>query len=1258
MSRLIQLSNALSGIIGFAKPGEMFEKYGAYSPWMDQDASRLRKAVTKRKIPVGAVMHGGVPHIQHVDDQGMKSLRPAKANELIDVAGYKGAKHRLLIETAKPDLERKIKEASDAAKARGSGHEQAIKTVKREHLAGIRKQMKQAPSETLKEISNIRGSLAKDLGTTHRIMGGIRDEAERRGIPRPIGIPGSSGGHGIDRPLMIGESLPEAVHEAKGKLKTIVEANVTHRAKRAGQLEGALRKRISTGIQSVRTGEGRAPHPQSILNSKTHEAMEPFMRKVPPDRSEFRNIAGYMAKPGKRIGLKQIQKKRSLLDSLREGTGTATHQTKVENQAIKSGRVFIDESSAPLRQAASPKSFPTLRKIKIGAGVALAGAAAATLIATRSKKKKAKEVQFARGDIYTAVKTTLIGGTKLINLPKKAKQLVSLRIAAAKGDAAGFRARGRELGMRKMQVVAHRMQTERDKAAAELRGLRIGAKGVRSIGTRLETANAEIDRLTKKVHSRGARIAKLRGETVSPGDAFKAGETHGRTIGAQEEALKNIGARDRFDKEINRVAAAKDTAHAAAMKETVGKIKGAQRKKIAIATGAGVGVGGVAGYEAGKDRRKKQVSMGAKIDTIELDVDLPKRVRRKIEGKPEASITAHAVTGGLEGAAGIYATDPLLEYLRHGRKGIRNPLRDTFRGHVNKISTGAVIGALATAPIGWLVEKEREKRRSRRPIISMSSTPWAGINRELHDSRLYSNLRGAATLENREERKAAHDKLGKPFKKEKIRTAIKVGVTRKPVNAKPIELAVQSGNRTAVTRDRYGKKIYADDKTKAENNYVRTAIGGAAVSSLLRKTSGLSLRSAALAGAAAGVGVQAIVRNRTAKTKDQFGDRSFAGKRIDNVPGQVGGLAVAGIVGKRLINQIRKAKKAGRVVGFHSHGAILSFERKSKWDPNAKGFNRVRRSEEGALYITRATRAVKDLKSVVTGKPALDARGRPKTPEWKKGYVKTAITAGILGATFAGVKGARKFVHEAAARDLASGHTPGGIAKLSEVIKSGALRRAAENKIPGVKKVSGFLGKAKAEVHSAASDPLGKFADRIQRAAEAGPRPIKVAPSVTKTSATGAVTHIPAGSEAARIAERKAKQAARKKLGRIIKEGGELSSKVKSIELAVQVNDWDVRDPRGRSARVYAPGSQRRTRRPKHWYEKSDNQRLIHQGELGGALIAGTLLAGTRRKISTDADSVVSTVEKVIPKHSALEKILHEARTRRLSAQLDNLIAA
>ncbi len=52
-----------------------------------------------------------------------------------------------------------------------------------------------------------------------------------------------------------------------------------------------------------------------------------------------------------------------------------------------------------------------------------------------------------------------------------------------------------------------------------------------------------------------------------------------------------------------------------------------------------------------------------------------------------------------------------------------------------------------------------------------------------------------------------------------------------------------------------------------------------------------------------------------------------------------------------------------------------------------------------------------------------------------------------------------------------------------------------------------------------------------------------------------------------------------------------------------QMHGWDMRDVRGRSARVFAPGARKRMRREAKWHEKKDGQRKI----LGGLAVAGAV---------------------------------------------------
>jgi hypothetical protein len=53
---------------------------------------------------------------------------------------------------------------------------------------------------------------------------------------------------------------------------------------------------------------------------------------------------------------------------------------------------------------------------------------------------------------------------------------------------------------------------------------------------------------------------------------------------------------------------------------------------------------------------------------------------------------------------------------------------------------------------------------------------------------------------------------------------------------------------------------------------------------------------------------------------------------------------------------------------------------------------------------------------------------------------------------------------------------------------------------------------------------------------------------------------------------------------------------------------WDIRDPRGKSARVFAPGSRQRYRRPKEWHEKKENRDKLAAAAVLAAGIGGFAL--------------------------------------------------
>jgi hypothetical protein len=87
-------------------------------------------------------------------------------------------------------------------------------------------------------------------------------------------------------------------------------------------------------------------------------------------------------------------------------------------------------------------------------------------------------------------------------------------------------------------------------------------------------------------------------------------------------------------------------------------------------------------------------------------------------------------------------------------------------------------------------------------------------------------------------------------------------------------------------------------------------------------------------------------------------------------------------------------------------------------------------------------------------------------------------------------------------------------------------------------------------------------------------------------------------------------------------------SRIVQLDLPAALAGWDVRDPRGRSARVYAPGSRPRERREKHWHERIDNIRKIAVGA-GLAALAGGVAGGYALGKRRGAGSPVSAAKTV-----------------------------
>lgn len=110
-------------------------------------------------------------------------------------------------------------------------------------------------------------------------------------------------------------------------------------------------------------------------------------------------------------------------------------------------------------------------------------------------------------------------------------------------------------------------------------------------------------------------------------------------------------------------------------------------------------------------------------------------------------------------------------------------------------------------------------------------------------------------------------------------------------------------------------------------------------------------------------------------------------------------------------------------------------------------------------------------------------------------------------------------------------------------------------------------------------------------------------------------------------------------------------------------NNWDLRDARGKSARVFAPGSKPRNRREKDWNEKTDNIRLVRNIAIAGTLAGAGAALHYRNKANKltpqvpKASNVIDGVDFRKPK-MASAKISLTQFARKRGPALSNLIDA
>lgn len=352
----------------------------------------------------------------------------------------------------------------------------------------------------------------------------------------------------------------------------------------------------------------------------------------------------------------------------------------------------------------------------------------------------------------------------------------------------------------------------------------------------------------------------------------------------------------------------------------------------------------------------------------------------------------------------------------------------------------------------------------------------------------------------------------------------------------------------AVARDRYTKSIKEREVNRHESNILRSGVAGAALGTALRGRH--SIGRAAAVGGLVGGATSAAVQASNRKRKDQFGDSSINQRRAERLPYQAAALAGTAVAATSLYKKLHRFEEGEE--------EKPQFFRGNKW----KKERIPRRWEEIQSYAKRGGRLVRDTSHVVTGTPNLDNRGRERTPEWKKPWVASAVLGTALAGGVAITKGIRSSAWSQGVKGFARNH-------------------------PRAAKAHSFVRGVKREIFGQHS-PEGK----------------KINPGLIDELTGKLNAKIAAKAKAQKGA---ASAAAKQKADAHLRKTEGFTSTIPLINFAVTIPDWDIRDARGRSARVYAPKSQKRVRRPKKWHERKSNRDLL----TGAAVIGAASVAST-----------------------------------------------
>jgi hypothetical protein len=278
-----------------------------------------------------------------------------------------------------------------------------------------------------------------------------------------------------------------------------------------------------------------------------------------------------------------------------------------------------------------------------------------------------------------------------------------------------------------------------------------------------------------------------------------------------------------------------------------------------------------------------------------------------------------------------------------------------------------------------------------------------------------------------------------------------------------------------------------------------------------------------------------------------------------------------------------------------------------------------RKASRVVPWVRRASEAAGDLGDIAVGR-------KPKDPFYKKSWFKRAAQTAAIAAPVAAYALTLKGRGRAARGEPGLEGMGGKIAARGDKI----LRKFNMSAITPRAVHFARGDHALAAWHKSGPIPfLGKGGNRAAlKLAEAVAR--KDAAGFTKASKVAArMTGRPPPPELASLAA--ARSDAAKSFWSDRKNFRAITPRTVHFSIDPRDKGWDLRDARGKSARVYAPGSRRRERREKEWGEKTDNIRLVRNAAIVTSAGLGGLALYQRNKIRKLTPRKHSVVGKAKP---------------------------